>query len=343
MSNTNLTCPVCGTAKTSDSTICSKCGFEGAYYTFFSGEKAYNAWKLLVEARKNAFIGEAYHKKREQGSQLLVTGDRVCFFDAEKSKAVIVGFNNNEPQVLDNVKQISLSAHFHAWLNNSGTVGAFGDNVAGQCIVDKLIEIISIATASECTYAVRADGTVAIRGATDVREQVSSWTDIKSICCAEQHVIGLKNDSTVVYATKEGSLFGSYASVMKDWKNVKKVVTGDYYAMALCDDGTILYAGVNDQKAQCTSWKNIVDIAADGQYAVGLTENGDVLLAGDSLPIIDFGRKEAAKWTDMVLIATGRNLIAGLSKKGELKIVGNIIKSDEIDETFKNAVQANLE
>lgn len=341
MSNSKLTCPVCNTEKTGDGTVCAKCGFEGAYYTLFSGEKAYNTWKALVESRKGEFVGDYYTKSRENGSELVVTSDRVCFFDAEKSKAVIVEFNNNEPLVLSDVKKVALSGLYRVWLNSNGTLGSSGDNESDQRRLGSLIEIINVGATPKCTYAVRADGTVTSRGATSLKDEISSWTDIKSVCCAE-HVIGIKNDNTVVCASQEGTLFSSYASMLKSWKNVKKVASTDYYAIALCNDGTVLYAGADDKKAQCTNWKDIVDIAADGQYAVGLTKDGDVLLAGDSSSIIDFGRSEAANWKDMVFIAAGRSLIAGLSNKGELKIVGNIIKNDTIGKTFKEAVDTKL-
>ncbi len=344
MINSKHACPVCNAEKSGNSTTCEKCGFEGAYYTLFSGEKAYNMWKSLVDAQKSKLVEGYYKKSRENGGELIITSDRVCFFDAEKSKAVIVEFNNDEPFVLDNVKQVALSGLYHVWLNSNGTLGSSGDGESGQRKLGDLIEIVNVATTPECTYAVRADGTVTSRGATSLNDEISSWTNIKALCCAE-HVIGIKEDKTIVYAVREGSLFSSYASVMKGWKNVRKVVTADYYAMALCEDGTILYAGANDRRSDCTQWKNIVDIAADNQYAVGLTKNGDVLLAGETSSVIDFGRSEAAKWKDMAFVSAGRALIAGLSKTGELKLVGNIgniVKNDIVAKNLKNAIQEKL-
>ena len=345
MSNSKSTCPVCNTEKTGESNACGKCGFEGAYYTLFSGEKAYQAWKSLVDAKREQYVSGYYKKNRENGSQLHVTGDRIGFLDAEQSKAVIVEFNNNEPLLLENVKQISLNKLYRVWLNTNGTVGSSGDGLAGQRRLGNLVEITYVATAPECTYAIHTDGTVTACGATALLDTISEWTDMKALCCAEHtdHVLGLKQDGTVLCAIQEGALFNAYAPALSTWKNVKKLATTDYYAVALCNDGSVLYTGADDEKSQCTRWTDMADIAADGQYVVGLTKDGNVLLAGSpTSPLLDFGRSEAANWKDMLFIAAGRSLIAGLSKSGELKIVGNILQNDSIAPNFKNAVETKL-
>ena len=345
MSNSNPTCPICNAERTSANNACSNCGFDGAYYTLFSGENAYNLWKTLVIAKKEQYERGYYEKSCKAGSQLHITSDRIGFFDAEQSKAIILEFNNNEPLLLENVKQISLSKLYRVWLNSNGTVGSAGDGQAGQRRLGNLFEITHVATAPECTYAIHTDGTVTAYGATALRDTISEWTDMKALCCAEHtdHVLGLKRNGTVLCAVQEGALFNAYAPVVSTWKNVKKLATTDYYAVALCNDGSVLYAGADDEKAQCNHWKDIVDIAADGQYVIGLTKDGTVLLTGSpTSPLLDFGRSEAASWKNMLFIATGRSLIAGLSNTGELKIVGNITKNDSIASNFKNAVETKL-
>lgn len=342
MSNSKITCPVCNAERTGDETVCQSCGFEGAYYTLFSGENAYVTWRSLVDAHKDRYVGSYYVKGFENGSELLVTSDRVCFFDSDKSKAVMVEFMKNDPVVLDNVKKVSLSGLYRVWLYSDGSLGSSGDDESGQRRLGNINDVISIATVPQCTYYVKADGTVDSRGATPFKEAIRQWTDIKDLCCVSEHVIGIRNDNTVLYAVREGNPFENYASEMKGWNNVKKVVATDYYSVALCYDGTVRYAGVKDKRSGCVLWNNIVDIAADGLYVVGLTQGGAVLLAGDSSSLIDFGRSQAADWHDMLFIATGRSVIAGLSKTGELKIVGNVIKNDKIADKLKTAVESNI-
>ena len=73
-----------------------------------------------------------------------------------------------------------------------------------------------------------------------------------------------------------------------------------------------------------------------------MTWDGDVLLAGKESVFIDFGRKEAKQWKNVVFIAAGRSVIAGLTANGELKIVGNMFKEDGFEETFSRAIHDNL-
>ena len=347
MSNTKLTCSVCGSEQIGESFACANCGFAGAYYTLFSGNKAYSMWEELVDKHKSKYRERFYRDNYNKGGRLLVTGDKVVFYDALSHKAVVAKFNNDKPEIIEDVYQVSLSALYYVWIYRNKTMGSSGDDESGQRRVGDLLEITCTDATPKCTYALRTDGTITTRGATVLSDQLSKWTNIKSLAetnyvnCAN-HVIGIKNDGTVVCAVEDGSLFKTYVAQIESWMNVKKVVTTDYYALALHTDGTVSYAGANDEKAKVAEWQNISDIAADGQYAIGLTMSGQVLLAGDKSPLVDFGRSEASSWNKILYIATGRSVIAALTIGGDLKVVGNVSVGDGFETNFKDTVYSVL-
>ena len=338
MDNINYVCPVCNSVRTDNSSIaCKKCGCGYAFCEFFGGEKAYQTWKMMVEQHKSAYVGALCKESREIGSSLAVSGDRICFYDAQEKRAVTFRFGSAQPEITERVKQVSLSGLYRVFLHTDGALSSSGDDESGQRRLNDLKDIVYVSTAPKCTYAVKADGTVAVRGATAFKSQVEKWTDIKSIASEEGYVVALKADGRVVYAAPEGSSMERHLASTAEWKNVRKLATSAHYMLALHADGSVSYAGgPGTERSKVSEWKNIQDIAADGQYAVGLSADGRVLLAGDYTQLIDFGRKEAGSWTDMVFVAAGRSVIAGVSATGELRMVGNIIRDDSLRQSFKD-------
>lgn len=343
MDNKQLICPVCGTPRQDpNSFFCVKCGCAGAYFTLFSGEKAYNLWNSAIEQHKHKFAARLYADSRDKGSSLHVTGDRICFHNAATHETITARFTDTRATAQSNVNQISLCGLYRVWINADGTLSSSGDDEAGQRKLSDLTGAVAVATAPNCTYVVHKDGTVTDRGNRPFASQVERWRDIKSVAANQFHVVGVKNNGTVVHAEAHNSSIRTFASVMDGWSGVKSVAVGEHYVLALHENGTVSYAGAQDERSAAANWTNIAAVAADSQYAIGLTWDGDVLLAGKESVFIDFGRKEAKQWKNVVFIAAGRSVIAGLTANGELKIVGNMFKEDGFEETFSRAIHDNL-
>lgn len=345
--NTSV-CPVCGAKQKDNSMSCFSCGFEEAHCVLFSGEKAYNAWKNLVDEQKKKNIESMLVNSRNIGSKLFISKRGICFFDANKSRAIIVDYSTRKMQVIDDVKKISHSGLHSVWIKNDGHLDSSGDNESNQRRLSGIDNAIDIATSPCCTYVLTSSGRIISRGSTTLGCQVDNWTDVKSICCAEEHIFGIKNDNSVVFAASEKSELSKYASVINQWKDVKKIATNDFYAVALCHNGSVLYAGDCEYKSTCKSWSDIIDIVANKEYVVGLAKDGKVLLAGDVnfagflSRIIDKGRIEASKWENMIFIASDDFFIAGISKCGELKVAGNINSNfKDVHGEFMKAILGN--
>lgn len=322
MSNINV-CPVCNAEKMEEGIVCNNCGYEYAFCEFFASKAAYAFFKKDVAEHKVLYIKKICDNSRDTGSTLSVSGDRVAFHNAQTNTVFTFSFGKDMPEIMQDIKQVSLSGLYSVYLKTDGSVLSSGDNESGQRRLDDLENIVFVETTPQCTYAVRRDGTVAVRGISALREEVEGWTDIKSVSCEEEYAIGIKNDGGVVYTATARSQLKNRLSDVAALENVVKVETDAYYMLALHGDGTVSYIGENDGvKTAVEGWMDICDIVADGQYAVGLTADGQIKTAGDYSPLIDFGRKEAGEWSDMAFISEGRSVIAGITRTGELKMAG---------------------
>ncbi len=332
----NKICPVCKRTSNSDGLRCEHCGTEAAFCTLFSGETAYNEWLKLINLKKGEIFGSLSSELPKNGSRLSVSLDNIVFCNNKTNKAIVLRFGLTTPTVYENIRQVALSRLYTVFLRTDGTVFAEGDDEYGQCRLSDLKNIVYIASSPRCTYAVSSDGTVTPRGITAFGDTISAWTDIKSVACTNECIVGLKADGTVCAAAVKDSRIEKYVSAVNSWNNVIKVDIGDKYIVALTNNGQILYSGEDDRKSDCTRFVNCIDIAADDSYVIGLSADGRVHLAGTPSKYSDYNRIEAAKWENMYFIscAYGKQIIAGLTASGELKIIGNVTDSKEISSAF---------
>ena len=340
MSQNPRTCPVCGAPQQDLSSLdCHACHCAGAFHTQFSGEQAYNLWLATMNRKKEAKAARIYLDSREAGCTLQVTGNTICFHNGKTNKAVICDLDTGEQTVLSHVTQVALNSLYRIFLHPDGTVSSAGDDYYNQRRgLSAISNAVFAAAAPTCAYIVTGDGNVIEQGMNDFSGVPGSWQDIRRIAAHQLHVVGLKQDGTVVYAMAKQSQLYNLANAMKAWQNVKDIVVSDKYALALHQDGTVSYVGVPGAWAEAASWRNIVSVAADSQYAIGLTEDGTVLLAGEESPFVDYGRKEAKQWKNMAFIAAGNSVIAGLSGQGALQTAGNLFIAEGIDRAFSKNV-----
>ena len=345
MSNIARTCPVCGAPQQNlSSTTCKACGCVGAFYTLFSGEKAYGLWKATIDRQRDAKKARLYLDSRDAGCLLQVTANSVCFHDPKTGKAVICNFEDSTPTVLKNVKQIALCSLYQLVLHPDGTVSSSGDDYYNQRSgLSRISNAAFVAAARTCSYIVTEDGSVIEQGMNDFSGVPSGWKDIRRVSANQVHIVGLRKDGTVVYAMSDNSILRAVAQEMDSWTNVKDVVVADRYILALHTNGTVSYLGVQKTKAAVAQWRKIVSIAADSQYAIGLTEDGEVLLAGEESPFVDYGRKNAKQWKNIAFVAAGDSMIIGLNSRGALQSTMEAVMTKDFESSFTGSVRSLLQ
>ena len=113
---------------------------------------------------------------------------------------------------------------------------------------------------------------------------ISSWADITQVSAGTYHVIGLKNDGSVVCV---GGQKGDGVCNVSSWSDIKQVVGAGYHSIGLKNDGTVVAVG-NNEKGQLdvSTWKDIVAISGGRYHTIGLTKENQFLSLGldDSKP-----------------------------------------------------------
>ena len=195
-----------------------------------------------------------------------------------------------------------------------GTVVALGDNRTGQLDVQSWRDIRDIAATRETasTYysehyahtcrnafsiGLRSDGSTLTAGKstqtntyqpghTGGKEgQEPTWPDfsgagkwqgITKAVAGDQHVLGLKEDGTVLAA---GDNTDGQCEV-SDWADVADIAAGYSHSVGVTDAGNVLATG--SLKAPLSAWKDAATVAVGKEHAVGLKKDGSVVAAGDN-------------------------------------------------------------
>lgn len=340
MKNNMTTCPVCGqgAGRTPAPSRCGNCGTENAFVEFFSSAEAFRDWNRQIQSAKDSFRNQRRQYVRKHGS-LIVGPEYVAFHDSGSAKLTVA----TRDSVTDtgNVRGFSVSNLHQLTLDSRGVVTARGDFEAGQNQVNGLTGITHVLAAPRCSYVVNQNGTVTARGACAIKQQIQNWNNIQALACGTQHLVGLRENGTVVQA--EDSVAGRTSVETEGWKNVTAIAAAGNYTLGLHADGTVSYAGpAPDARQEVSRWRNVVAIAADYYYAVGLTADGKILLAGKCVPFLDGGRSSAAQWENVVCIAAGYGVIAGLDNTGRLLMAGSILGDAQIKAGFSRANPAKL-
>ncbi len=111
----------------------------------------------------------------------------------------------------------------------------------------------------------------------DQHEDVESWENIVKIS-ANQHVVGLKADGTVVASGE--NLYGECD--VSEWTDIKEIAAGEYFTIGIRKDGTAIATGSNASNAcNVGDFADIIQIEADRFYCVGRTSHGTLMFAGD--------------------------------------------------------------
>jgi len=163
----------------------------------------------------------------------------------------------------------------------------------------------------------REDGTVVSEGNYENgQHEVEEWEDIVSVSAGENHILGLKEDGTVV-ATGDNE-YGQCD--LEEWRDIIQISAGENYTLGLKGDGTVVATGDNEY-GQCDleEWRDIIQISAGKNHTIGLKNDGKVIGKGS----YEYGQHEVEEWKDIVSISAGGNHIVGLKGDGTVVATGD--------------------
>ena len=162
------------------------------------------------------------------------------------------------------------------------------------------------------------DGTVVAAGDNSFGQcNVSNWKNVIAISARSNQTVALLSDGTVV---ETGTRYGNAdVSMARNWKDMISISSGDNHIIALRKNGKPFGCGAN-QKGQCDvlPWNNIIDIAAGYYHTLGLRKDGTVVAVGDN----KHGECNVAEWTNIKAIAVGPTHSVGVRSDGTVIATG---------------------
>lgn len=119
-----------------------------------------------------------------------------------------------------------------------------------------------------------------------------NWNHIVDLAPGEYHVLGLRDDGTVVSAGS--NRFGE--GDVGDWQDVIQIAAGMEFSAGLKSDGSVYVAAAEKSAVQAASeWTDIVQLSASYYHLVGLKSDGTVVAAGKN----DYSECEVEDFSDV--------------------------------------------
>lgn len=181
--------------------------------------------------------------------------------------------------------------------------------------VDTWKNIVSVAAGDEHVLGLKEDGTVVAEGSASENQcNTANWSNIIAISAGARHSAGLTADGTVMITEY------TQAQVAKYWRNVVAISAGGSFTLAVFGDG---YVGIchNNYRSDIdvTKWQNIVTVCAGDYHAVGVRKDGTVVATGWN------GRRQCDThtWKDITAVAAGSYHTVGLRKDGTVVAAGS--------------------
>ena len=203
-----------------------------------------------------------------------------------------------------------------AAVKNDGSVAIAGQTYSSDDEIAKTLseweDIIAVSVCSKHVVGLKENGTVVIAGKkNNIIHNVSKWENIVAISTGPNHTVGLKADGTVV-AT--GLSFGYGSCKVEDWKDIVSVYAGRDYTIGLKADGTVVYTREFDHAKEVSEWEDIIAIEVYYSNVVGLKADGTVVCT-------DFTSEERAysDWNDIVAVDIGINYIIAQKENGNMR------------------------
>ncbi len=183
--------------------------------------------------------------------------------------------------------------------------------------ISKMHRLHSISSSGEHIVGLRNDGTVVAIGS-DIDKRFGDyweWTNIVSISTGMHHIVGLKANGNVI---ADGENIDGLCNVCS-WRKIVSVSSGSYHIVGLTEKGTVVAVG-NNKNGQCdvSKWSNIIAISTGLYHTVGLKRNGTVVAVGDN----KFGECDVSSWQDMVSVCAGGFATIGIKSDGTIVVAG---------------------
>ena len=192
-------------------------------------------------------------------------------------------WGGSEPIPMQAIVAVAAGVDHGLALDDSGRVGAWGDDSMGQANVPAgLSGVVAVAAGDGFSLALRADGIVVAWGAND-RGQTDVPLDldgVTAIAAGRGFALALKSDGSVV---GWGDTAAGALDVPRDLAGVAAICAGAYHALALRLDGKVVAWGDNSrgQSEVPARLPRVKAISAGDDFSLALLADGTVTAWGD--------------------------------------------------------------
>lgn len=145
----------------------------------------------------------------------------------------------------------------------------------------------------------------------------------KKLAVGLYHVIGLKNDGTLLAAgiTEKNIKYGQCD--VQQWRNITAVAAGDFHTVGLRFDGTIITTDKTTRTGNVSDWTDIKAVTAGAYYTAGLKKDGTVVIGGSMYTVSGtLITPDVSSWKNIIAIAAGEDHLVGLQQDGTVIATG---------------------
>lgn len=231
----------------------------------------------------------------------------------------------------ENMRAYDACGRYSAVVSGDGTLGVISGDP--DFTMPQESDYVSLEVNTRSLFALRDDGTVAVKGECAFEGQVAQWRSVRELAAGEYHLAALMSDGTVRFASSDFAL--DVFKKSPDWTDIVHIASCSDCTLAVTSQGTVCFAGSDkDPRGFVSGWSDVVAVAVDDGLAVGLTSDGYVLLAGRQDIFKEYGCLDAGSWSDVVAVTCGRACVMGIDGQGELLLAGSIPFGGELIEQW---------
>ena len=230
------------------------------------------------------------------------------------------------------VTMLALGINHILGLTQDGRVLSAGTNLSGCCETGDWENIVSVWADDSLSIGITEEGRVKIAGSlyygmleeeqNEVKERISSWTEIRQVRINSGNIYGIRQDGTVLC---DGRMDEWNRDQIEMLEGVVSLAVGDGYFVELCADGTVQKAGYcrPEIEQEIEKWKDIAALAGTETSLACLRRDGTILVTEPDLggnSTID----EILSMTDAVQAVWKGESLAVLCEDGTVKNAGYV-------------------
>ena len=231
-----------------------------------------------------------------------------------------------------NVTMLALGINHILGLTQDGRVLSAGTNLSGCCETGDWENIVSVWADDSLSIGITEEGRVKIAGSlyygmpeeeqNEVKERISSWTEIRQVRMDSGNIYGIRQDGTVLC---DGRIDEGNRDQIEMLEGVVSLAMGDGYFVELRADGTVQKAGYcrPEIEQEIEQWKDVAALAGTETSLACLRRDGTILVTEPDLggnSTID----EILSMTDAVQAVWKGESLAVLCKDGTVKNAGYV-------------------